>query len=103
MACPSKQKGNRFEREVVKQAQAQGLKAERAYASNGESLGMHAEVDVLIGKFKGQCKIRKRIAAWVKTPESCDITLVRENRGDTFIVMPYDKFLNLITKEKNGI
>ena len=102
MPSPSKQKGNRFEREVVKEAIERGLTAERAYGSNGKSLGLEEDVDVLIGKFKGQCKIRKRIAAWVKTPESCDITLVRENRGETFIVMPYDKFLNLITEENNG-
>ena len=58
MACPSKQKGNRFEREVVNQAQELGLTAESAYASNGKSLGLEEDVDVLISKFKGQCKRR---------------------------------------------
>ena len=48
MAHPSKVKGNKFERDVVNKAKEFGLDSKRAYASNGESLGMHAEVDLLI-------------------------------------------------------
>ena len=39
IAHPSKRKANRHERELVKIAEAKGLEAERAYASNGQSLG----------------------------------------------------------------
>jgi hypothetical protein len=38
MAHPSKRKGNRFERELREAFREAGLRAERAYASNGESL-----------------------------------------------------------------
>ena len=96
MASPSKQKGNRFEREVVKQAQELGLTAERAYASNGKSLGLEEDVDVLIDKYKGQCKRRKRIAKWIKPPDSCDIALVREDRGETYVIIEYNDFLSTI-------
>ena len=96
MASPSKQKGNRFEWEVVNQAQELGLTAERAYASNGKSLGLEEDVDVLIDKYKGQCKRRKRIAKWIKPPESCDIALVREDRGETYVIMEYNDFLATI-------
>ena len=96
MANASKRKGNSFEREVVNDARAWGLEAERAYASNGKSLGEAEDVDCLVGGFKIQCKTRKHIANWIKVPESCDATAVKENRGDTFIVMRYDAWLELI-------
>ena len=100
MSSPSKRKGNTFEREVVTQAKEKGIKSIRAYASNGLSLGEAEDVDVKIGKFKGQCKRRKRIAVWLKPPESCDIAIVREDRGKTYVIIEYNDFLELIPKEK---
>tara|TARA_Y100000310_G_scaffold312027_1_gene358925 strand:- start:183 stop:494 length:312 start_codon:yes stop_codon:yes gene_type:complete len=101
----SKQKGNKFERECVNKAKEYGLKSKRAWGSDGRSLGLESDVDMLIEnskhRYKAQCKIRKRIASWVKVPESCDITLVRENRGDTFVVIHYEDFLKLLTKKSN--
>ena len=35
MSHPSKQKGNRFEREIVDKAKDRGLDAKRAWGSNG--------------------------------------------------------------------
>ena len=87
MSSPSKIKGNTFEREVVNQARKSGLKSIRAYASNGKSLGEAEDVDVKIGKLKGQCKRRKRIAMLLKPPESCDIALVIEDRGETYVII----------------
>lgn len=46
MAPPIKRTGDRFEREIVREAEAVGLGAERAYASNGESLGEASPPDV---------------------------------------------------------
>ena len=96
MASPSKAKGNRFERLVVNLAAEAGLTSKRAYASNGISLGLEEDVDCLVGGFKVQCKTRARIAKWIKVPDSCDVTAVREDRGDTFIVIRYDDWLKLI-------
>ena len=96
MPSPSKAKGNRFERLVVKLAKKAGFTAERAYGSNGKSLGEAEDVDCLIGAFKVQCKTRKHIANWIKVPESCDVTAVKENRGKTYIVMRYDDWLDLL-------
>lgn len=97
MSSPSKIKGNTFEREVVNQAKELGLKAIRAYASNGLSLGEAEDVDVKIENLKGQCKRRKRIAQWLKPPESCDIALVREDRGETYVIMEYGDFLEMVS------
>ena len=96
MASPSKAKGNRFERLVVNTASEAGLTSKRAYASNGMSLGLEEDVDCLVGGYKIQCKTRARIAKWIKVPDSCDVTAVKEDRGNTFIVMRYDDWLKLI-------
>jgi len=100
MASPSKAKGNRFERLVVNMASEAGLTSKRAYASNGMSLGLEEDVDCLVGGYKVQCKTRARIAKWIKVPDSCDITAVKEDRGNTFIVMRYDDWLKLIKEIK---
>jgi len=100
MSSPSKRKGNTFEREVVSQAKSLNLKAIRAYASNGMSLGEAEDVDVKIEGIKGQCKRRKRIAKWLKPPESCDIALVREDRGETYVIIEYGDFLEIVSYVK---
>ena len=100
MSSPSKIKGNSFEREVVNQAREFGLKSIRAYASNGMSLGEAEDVDIKIESIKGQCKRRKRIAKWLKPPESCDIALVREDRGETYVIIEYGDFLEMVAYMK---
>ena len=94
MTHPSKQKGNRFERLCVDKAQSYGVGAERAWGSNGRALGMHEEVDVLLeGEIRIQAKCRKNIAKWLKPSEVVDAVTVKEDRGDTYILMRYDDFL----------
>ena len=100
MSSPSKVKGNTFEREVVNQAKKYGLKSIRAYASNGISIGEAEDVDVKIENLKGQCKRRKRIAKWLKPPESCDIALVREDRGETYVIIQYEDLLEIVAYMK---
>ena len=100
MTHPSKIKGNTFERECVNKAKKVGLKAKRAYGSNGKSLGLEEEVDALIGFYKVQCKRRKRIAKWIKPPECCDVALVREDRGKSYIIMEYEEWLDLVKRSE---
>jgi Holliday junction resolvase len=45
---PSKRKGGAFERDLVHDAEAVGLTAERAFMSNGRALGCAETVDVLV-------------------------------------------------------
>ena len=94
----SKQKGNRFERECVEKAKQLGLTSERAYASNGKSLGESETVDVIIlangEKIRCQCKVRSRIAEYIKVPKGCDVTLIKEDRGEIYVVQKYDKWLS---------
>jgi Holliday junction resolvase len=97
MAHPSKNKGNRFERLVVNITKDEGIPAKRAYGSNGEALGCHEEVDVLINNtIKVQCKTRKKIASWMIPSKHVDIQVIKEDRGIPYAVLPYDDYLELI-------
>ena len=107
MPSRSKQKGNRFEREVVNMAKDFGLKSERAYGSDGRALGENKEVDVVVGenknKWRIQCKVRKNIANWIKPDiELVDAQVVKEDRGTIYAVIPYEKFLKIISSEKKN-
>ena len=103
MANPSKDKGNRFERQIVHLCTIWGIKALRAWGSNGQSLGMHEEVDVLIeDDFRVQAKCRKRLPMFLKPSEEVDCTVFKEDRGDIYIMMRFEDWLaeNSIDKEK---
>ncbi len=95
MSHPSKRKGNTFERELVDEAKAAGLDAKRAFASNGKALGQAETVDLMVGRCRVQAKRRKKIAADFKVPEGADVVAFREDRGDTFVLLRWDTFLNI--------
>ena len=102
MAHPSKAKGNKFERDIVNKAKEFGLESKRAYASNGESLGMHAEVDLLIKDYKIQAKIRKSIASYLLPNENVDAQIIRQDRGEAYIVLRLEDWLELISSTTNN-
>ena len=111
MPSKSKSKGNRFERAIVDSIQHHGTKreAQRAWGSNGEALGMHAEVDLIFSEklggefreqwnytYKVQAKCRKNIAQFLKPSQNVDMQIVKEDRGKTYAIIELDKLLELI-------
>ena len=93
MPHPSKVKGNTFEREIVRLFESYGIDCKRAWGSNGQSLGLHEEVDCLAqGDLRIQAKRRKRIANWLKPSEVGDAVVVREDRGETYIIIRLEEF-----------
>ena len=96
MPSKSKAKGNRFERFCVDVAQSLGLKAQRAWGSDGRSMGEHQEVDIKIENFKAQCKTRKRIAKWIKPSTEVNIHIVKEDRGEVFVIQNYEEWLEMV-------
>ena len=105
MPSRSKQKGNRFEREVTNLAKEYSITSQRAYASNGLSLGHAEEVDVLLSTpdkdWRVQCKVRKNIANWIKPDSSVvDLQVVKEDRGQIYAILPYEDFLELIADDE---
>lgn len=102
MTHPSKRKGNDFERELVGNAKMSGLEAKRAYASNGESLGMHAEVDLVVAGKTIQAKRRKALPAYLQC-EHTDAVVFRCDRGETLVLIDWWEYLNLVKGcEANG-
>ncbi len=103
MPHASKRKGNRFERSVVDAAEAAGLEAERAFASDGRSLGETEETDVLIRHPEAnitdctrvQCKRRASVAQYL-TCDEADVVVTREDYGDPLAVVPLGLFLDLL-------
>ena len=96
MPSPSKQKGNRFEREIVNRAVQSGLTAKRAWGSNGAALGMHEEVDLVIGRdpeIKIQAKCRKKLATFLQPTEHVDAVVCKQDRGETLIILRFEDWL----------
>ena len=94
MAHPSKVKGNAFEREVVRLFESYKVECKRAWGSNGQSLGLHEEVDCLAeGDLRIQAKRRKKIAEWLKPSVFVDAVVVREDRGKSYIIIRLEEFV----------
>jgi hypothetical protein len=103
MPHPSKRKGSRFERELREAFREAGLRAERAYASNGESLTTDAGtrcgegVDLLVeGGLKVQAKRRASVAQYLSPPDSAHLTIVREDRAEALAVLPLPLLVRLL-------
>lgn len=94
MPSKSKAKGNRFERDIVNICDDLGIKAKRAWGSNGAAIGQHEEVDVLVDDdFKIQAKCRKKLAEFLNPTEHVDAVVCKQDRGQTLIIMPFKEFL----------
>lgn len=108
MPSPSKSKGNRFERELVNKAREAGLTSKRAWGSNGAALGMHEEVDLIIGKnpkIKVQAKCRKKLASFLQPSEHVDVVICKQDRGEILVISRLndwlsDKFVNSLPEDR---
>ena len=103
MPSKSKAKGNRFERECVNLAKEYGLESKRAWGSDGRSLGLDPEVDMTIEEYTVQCKVRKRIATWLKPSEEIGelhLQLVKESRGQIYAIMSMKSLMELVSEIK---
>ena len=88
MPNKSKEKGNRFERQLVILFESFKFKAVRAWGSNGKSLGLPEEVDILVeGETKVQAKCRKQIPKFLGMTDNVDMVAFKEDRGETYLMM----------------
>lgn len=100
MTHPSKSKGNGFERELVQQATDSGLEAKRAWGSNGEALGCHATVDLVIEDQKLQAKRRKSIPAWLGMSEHVNAVVVRADYQEAVVLISWFDYLDFLKWKK---
>ena len=102
MAHPSKQKGNRFERQIVELCKIWEITCKRAWGSNGEALGMHAEVDCLIeGDFRVQAKVRKKLPKYLIPTEEVDAVVFKQDRGEVLMLVRFEDWLYDKKQEKD--
>lgn len=94
MTHPSKAKGNRYEYELVRQAEARGLIAERAWASNGKALGESAEVDLVVNGMRLQAKRRRKLPGYLRIGKGVDGVVFREDRGESYVLMRWSDLLD---------
>lgn len=99
MGKRSIRKGKNYEREVVNEAKQHGLNAERAYASNGQALGEVKECDVKIEQWRCDLKRRKNIANYLDITDGVDCKIIREDRGESIVLLPLQQFLELIKND----
>lgn len=101
----NRNRGFGYEREIVNKAKEAGLSAQRAYASNGKSLGEHEAVDGKIEEFRFQAKRKRSLPKWLSELQFAmnegyyDIIFLREDRGRTLACIDLDLLLKLIKKE----
>ena len=100
MSHPSKIKGNKFERDCCKLAEVFEIPSKRAWGSDGRSMGLDPEVDMVIGdkeygdEMHIQCKIRKRLPSYIFPKDNVvDSHLIRQDRGEAYIVLRYEDYL----------
>ena len=103
MTHPSKNKGNGFERELTQQAIESGLTAKRAWGSNGEALGCHATVDLVIEDQKLQAKRRKSIPAWLGMSEHVDAVVVRADYQEAVVLISWFDYLDYLRWRKEHV
>ncbi len=106
MPHSSRRKGFDFERAIVREAQAAGLRAVRGRGSDGRTLVTDtgevctSGVDVLIeGTLRVQCKRRKQLPAYITPPDGADITVLRADRQEALAVIPLSMLFELLHKQ----
>ena len=100
MPSSNARRSKRHEREIVHAAEEAGITAERAWNSDGRSLGEHEECDVRLKAPGGstwtvQAKRRKTVAGYL-TCDGADVVVTREDRSENLVVLPLKLFLSLL-------
>ena len=110
---PRKAKGYKYETETVQEALDRGIPAKRFWGSRGRSGGYAEGVDTLVGfpesAWRIQNKRERRHPAWLRTllayltdEGGCDAVVTREDQGESYVILPYSKFLTMIEEARNG-
>lgn len=103
MSANNRRRGFNFERELVNAAKELGLKAKRAWGSNGQALGEHEEVDVVIEGHKFQCKRRKKLPNYLDVRTRVDQLAIQPLADGSFMgLLPFEVWLDHIQDTTDG-
>ncbi len=101
MGKPSRDKGNRFEREVIALAHEHGLQAVRVPLS-GATRYAKDDVEITPGfasdkPWRGECKRRKALPAWLATAlDGCDFVALRADRREGVAIISLKRLMELL-------
>ena len=89
----ARQRGAELQRQAVRMAKELGLEA----FNRDRGGAQHEQGDIEIAGHWYGCKRRTRIAQWLKPEKQEEGVVVREDRGNPFIVLDYEYFINLLS------
>lgn len=98
-----KQKGNRFEREIVNRLLGVGIKAARLPLS-GAMRGIYGGCDVTLSMLGRECRAelkhhRNGFATFYKWIARVHILIVRRDHDEPLVVMPFKTFVELLQQK----
>ena len=98
----SRNKGFSYERELVKLARASRVNSQRAWGSDGRSIGHAAGVDLLVGPYRIQAKRVKKLPVWVEKlieyirGDEADAIVFRADKDTSWVLLSYYEYLDLV-------
>jgi Holliday junction resolvase len=101
----SRQKGDRFEREVVRTLQDAGLSAERVPLSGsaGGSFAGDITFPALMSDWRAECKCRANGFALVYSAlDGNDVVFLKQDRQEPLVVVPLHRFARLLLAAEKG-
>jgi hypothetical protein len=99
MPSKSSRKGYAYERELIEQLTKEGFKCQRAWGSDGRSIGVEPDVDIIADDIKIQAKRRKAIPKWLELG-NCDVVMFRGDHRESFAVIPVKEYVRLLSTDK---
>lgn len=99
MPSKSSRKGYAYERELLEQLTDEGFKCQRAWGSDGRSMGVEPDVDLIADDIKIQAKRRKVIPKWLELG-NCDVVMFRGDHRESFAVIPMKEYVRLLSADK---
>lgn len=92
----NRRRGFEYERELVHYFEDKGHDAQRAWGSNGRSLGCAETVDVVANGCRIQAKRVKSLSKRLSIPDGADVVIFREDHGKSYVLLHLDDFAEMI-------
>ena len=99
MPSKSSRKGYAYEKELAEQLTEEGFKCQRAWGSDGRSMGVEPDVDIIADGIKIQAKRRKAIPKWLELG-SCDVVMFRGDHRESLAVIPMKEYVRILSFNK---
>jgi len=93
----SKRKGIRFEHDIVALVKSYGIEAQRAFSSDGRTVGWEAGTDLKFAGFCAQAKRRKDLPEYLSMEGEVNLVVIREDRGRPLALIDLEHLLRILS------